>query len=232
MATYTLENKENFGLTNFRSIIDKYGGPLKACRYIVIINKSPSMQGGTRGQMFNKIPASEASDYNTDLTYLCEATEFPGRNFEMIDLRYYGPRHKLPVNPQYDDINMTFICRSKSYERQFFDDWLEQINPNSTFDFNYRDSYCTDIELYQLSDLNTNTNKSDKKAIAETSYDFKLLRAYPTVVNPQPVSWAEDNFQRLTVTFTYYKWTRKIDRASSTNNLAINDAPSSVFNIT
>jgi hypothetical protein len=35
-------------------------------------------------------------------------------------------------------------------------------------------------------------------------------------VNPQQVTWADDNFQRITVSFTYTKWTRpKLDKQAT-----------------
>jgi hypothetical protein len=76
-----------------------------------------------------------------ELPYLCEVAEIPRRGFMNMDVRYYGPNEKLPFLTQYEDMNLTFLCRNKSYERQFFDDWMSIINPTNTFDFNYRESY-------------------------------------------------------------------------------------------
>jgi hypothetical protein len=35
-----------------------------------------------------------------------------------------------------------------------------------------------------------------------------MHNAYPILVNPQPMTWSDDIFQRLVVTFTYTHWTR------------------------
>jgi hypothetical protein len=158
------------------------GSLAKACRYVVRIIR----------------PGERVSE---DLTYLCEATEFPGRGFNNVDLRYYGPNFKLPFQTTYEDINMTFVCRSQALEREFFDDWMEQINPTSHFDFEYRDSYSTEITIFQMAEYGDFTH--------EPTYSFSLFDAYPVLVNAQPVTWADDNFLRLTVTFTYTKWRRR-----------------------
>lgn len=138
-------------------------------------------------------------------TYLCEAAELPGRGFMNADLRYYGPNFKVPYQTEYQESAMTVLCRAESFERQFFDDWMEIINPTSTFDFSYKDQYTTEIHMFQFSDRALNSDRSEPVA----TYAWTLHDAYPILINPQPVTWVDDNFQRLAVSFTFSKWTRK-----------------------
>lgn len=185
------------------SVINQNGGLAKSCRFIVRINT----------------PAAFNRQYSIlrDLSFLCEAAEMPGRGFVSADVRYYGPNQKLPVQTQYEDTTMTFLCRSEFYERQFFDNWMQIINPSNTFDFNYRADYETTIEIMQFAEyaptINTTTGpnrglaQSAAKAPKET-YRITLYNAYPMLVNPQPMTWADDQIQRLSVTFTYHKWKR------------------------
>jgi hypothetical protein len=138
------------------------------------------------------------------LVYLCEVAEFPGRGFINIDnLRYYGPSFKMPVQSSYEDITLTFLCRSQGLERQFFDDWMDMINPVTNFNFAYRDDYACQIDIFQFSEYATQAEDE-----SDAVYLFSLQDAWPVLVNPQPVTWADDQFLRLGVTFTYYKWTR------------------------
>jgi len=139
-----------------------------------------------------------------DLIYLCEVAEFPGRGFQNVDLRYYGPSFKMPFQTSYEDINLTFLCRSNSIERQLFDDWMDLINPVNTFDFNYRDDYACQIDIFQYSEY----DKKGGYGSSDVEYMFSLKDAWPVLVNPQQVTWADDQFLRLGVTFTYTKWTR------------------------
>jgi hypothetical protein len=179
-----------------RAKMDAHEGLSKSCRFAVKITPPRSMYNDYQRDAFGMF---------SDLTYLCEATEFPGRGFMSVDVTHYGPSHKLPYQTSYEDCNMTFLVRSRSAERRLFDDWMEQINPSQTFDFNYRDDYSTTIEIYQFSDVQ-GVNVAGNN---EATYSFTLYNAYPTVVSPQPVTWADDNFQRLTVTFTFTKWRRR-----------------------
>ena len=58
--------------------------------------------------------------------------------------------------------------------------------------------------MFQFADFSLNSNKTEPVA----TYVWTLHDAWPVLVNPQPVTWADDNFQRLAVSFSYTKWTR------------------------
>jgi len=194
MASYDIPNPPtNLGLNYFRGVTNNYDSIAKSSRFAARIFY-PS--GLDRRSGFLLMDPKE-------FTYLCEATDLPGRAFTNVEVRYYGPTQKLPVNSQYEDINMSFICRTGFPEREFFDDWMEIINPTTSFDFNYRDKYSTTIELFQFSEGSDPSNKE-----AKATYQFTLFDAYPILINPQPVTWADDAIQRLVVTFTYTKWRR------------------------
>jgi len=197
MADFPINNAPaDLGMITFDAINNMYGGLAKSCRYAAVIRP----QGNAIKQK------TGVTGIEKDLIYLCEATEFPGRGLEAAELRYYGPSFKMPFQSKYEDLNMTFICREGSYERQFFDDWMEIINPTNTFDFEYRDNYRARIEIYQYFEDGYVDYFGNSKM--EPSYAFTLNEAYPVLVNPQPVTWADDQFLRLGVTFTYTWWSR------------------------
>ena len=178
----------------FRATSDRYGSLAKSCRFAVRILptsiNSPLMIGAYK-------------DIFRDLIYLCEVAEYPGRGFESMSYRYYGPEQKQPFQSKYEDINLTFLCRTESPERQLFDDWMDLISPINTYDFNYKDDYACQIDIFQYSDF-ANSNTRSPKA----EYMFSLKDAWPVLVSPQQVTWADDQFLRLGVTFTYTKWMR------------------------
>lgn len=184
--------------------MSKYGGLAKSARFFVRIDL-PAWTKQTAGPN-NRTPTPRPDKYTglqRDLTYLCESAEMPGRALVSFDARYYGPNQKLPFQTQYEDTTLTFLCRTESLERQFFDDWMENINPTNTFDFAYRSEYETSIHISQFADYG-----KENGGPAKETYRITLLNAYPTTISPQPMTWADDQFQRLAVTFTYYKWQR------------------------
>lgn len=208
MASFPINNApETLDMATVHSIMDDAGGLAKSCRYAVVITPPGNIlnNGPSISNIRNIGNPNSASIATSDLTYLCEATEFPGRGFESLDMRYYGPNFKIPQKTAYEDINMTFLCRNQSLEREFFDDWMELINPTSTYNFNFRDDYCTIIRIYHFSDVEDGMFSE----VPEPTYAFTLYKAYPLLVNSQPVTWTDDNFLRLTVNFTYTEWRRE-----------------------
>jgi len=193
MASFLIEGSpENLTMNHFRAVSDDLGGLIKSCKFAVRIVP--------QGEYI-----SNYGDFASGLTYLCEVAEMPGRGFMNLDVRYYGPSQKLPFQTTYEDITLTFLCRASSIERQFFDDWMLVINPINTFDFNYRDQYRSDITIYQFADY----SEFEDEDYPVASYYMTLHNAYPILLNPQPMTWADDQFQRLSVAFTYTHWSRR-----------------------
>lgn len=177
---------------------DDYGGLARSARFLVRINP---------GSRSTKSFVARNGNFAKQLSYLCESAEFPSRGFEATDVRYYGPDVKYPIKTKYDDLNLIFLCRNEFYERDFFDTWMETINPTNTYDFSYKDDYVCRIELFQLSENQSTGGPYSSGKLSR--YRFTFDKAFPINVNAQPVTWADDNFHRLQVTFAFTRWYRQ-----------------------
>lgn len=203
MASAVIGNQPaNLSMSDFRAIIDGYGGLAKQCRYLARI-----IPVGTNNLLTTKL------NYNymfRDLSYLCDSTELPGRSFEVFETRYYGPNLALPYNTKYtQEISMSFMTRAEGYERQLFDDWLGVINPVNNFNFEYAENYYCRIDLYQFSEFPmTRSARLGKPTAPKVQYMWSLHNAWPSTVSPQPVTWADNDVLRLSVSFIYQYWTR------------------------
>ena len=122
----------------------------------------------------------------------------------LSQLRYYGPSQVVPSNTEYQPLALTFICRADSQERRFFDDWLDFINPITSFNFQYPEDYYCNIEIYQYQER----GGQGGRGVPQISYHWKLHKAWPTLVNDQAVNWAESEYLRLQVSFAYKYWSR------------------------
>ena len=170
------------------AISSEFNGFAKTAKYLVRI--TPTGQNN---------PMKAYRGDVRDLSFLCESAELPGRGQMTTDIRYYGPNFKMPFQSSYEDLNLTFLVRENFLEREIFDSWMEVINPNYSYDFSYRDDYACTIKIFALSDV----------AFYGANYVFTFEKAWPVLVNPQPVTWADDNFHRLSVSFTYTRWVRE-----------------------
>jgi hypothetical protein len=132
-----------------------------------------------------------------DLAYLCEVAEFPGKSLSTTEAHIYGPKYHVPFMMEFETVDLTFLCRDYMTERLFFDEWIDLISPVNNWDFTYPDDYEGEVHVYHV----TQTN--------ESYYKYIFRRAYPVAIAKQPLLWAEEQVQRLTVTFAYVDWARE-----------------------
>lgn len=205
------DNTPTLTLDEFRATIGKDDGPAKASRFVMRI--SPPAGNPTFG-----------GDIFQDLQFLCESTELPGREFIANQLRHYGPEFKIPYHTSYGDLQVTFLCRDKFRERKLFDDWMELIQPTGSYDFNYKKSYISTIEVFMMSDIGEiqkpdvdpcglpipRANPMFTNPVMKDKHTYKMIyeEAYPISVGTQGLNGSDSDFMRLNVIFAYTKWKR------------------------
>ena len=132
------------------------------------------------------------------LALQCETAELPGKTLLTQDAKIYGPTFKVPYQTQYSDITLGFLCTNDFYERKLFERWMEAIMPTDTNNLRYpKDQatrYLTNIKIIQYDDF------------IKQIYAVELIDAFPIGVAAQQLSWADDNFHRLSVQFAYQKY--------------------------
>ena len=196
----------NLSMQNFISKMDTLGAPAKGCRFAVQIFP----------RNYNRLTDC------SDLFYLCDAAQLPGRGFGVTEVRYYGPSLVLPNNSEYQAATFSFICNQKSAERYFFDEWMDIINPTSSFNFEFAENYYCDIKIYQLAEFNSKDPALREEGrpygehigakpggAPDVIYGWTLRRAWPVLLAPTEVSWQDQDIVRLQVTFSYRFWDRK-----------------------
>ena len=192
MVTYN--NVPNLhGLTRFRAVIDAYGGLAKVARFAVRINPSNTFLLNKHGIM-------------RDLTFLCETAELPGKAFNVNEYRYGGPNLKYPSQTQYTDLSLSFIVRNRMLEKHFFDDWMMAINPTDTYNFNYKNSYATTIDIFALADF-----VDPLTGAPMANYGVTLDKAFPISMSPLQLVSGDDSFHRLQIQFAYNTWKKPDD---------------------
>jgi hypothetical protein len=132
------------------------------------------------------------------LALQCESAELPGKTLQTADVKIYGPTFKVPYQTMYSDINLTFICTNQFYERKLFDRWMDAIHPSDTNNLRFPKGqlsrYMTNIKIIQYDDF------------IKQIYAVELMDAFPIGIAPQTLSWSEDGFHRLSVSFAYQKY--------------------------
>ena len=141
---------------------------------------------------------SSNSSMSRNLALQCEAAELPGKTLTTADVKIYGPTFKIPYQTQYSDTSLTFLCTNEFYERKLFDRWMEAIHPSDTNNLRYpkgdKSRYMTNIKIIQYDDF------------IKQIYAVELIDAFPIGVAPQSLSWGDDAFHRLQISFAYQKY--------------------------
>lgn len=201
------------GVDKFLATINQYGaGPAQACRYLVSIGPIPLL--------------TKYSTIRSELPFLCEQAEIPGKTYAVHDARYYGPNFKYPVQVEFSDVTLTFIVRDEMLEKEFFDNWMMTINPSDSYDFNYKKSYVSQIDIVQYSVIKTGPsgpqnepNKPPLPSKVKPTFKVTLRDAFPTSIAPMGLVWGEEGFHRIAVTFAY------------TELIKINDPPRAAYTL-
>lgn len=148
------------------------------------------------------------------LSLRCESALLPGRTLSTSDLRIYGPTEKFPYQSSYEDATLTFIVTDSMTEKLFFNQWMEIINPQDTWNFEYKKNYVMDIQIEQYDNMDNVT------------HTVKLIDAFPIAVNQLDLNWSSQNdYHKLSVVFAYTYWQKPKSEGGSEADAATTDVP-------
>lgn len=163
--------------------------------------KTNLSEGVSRTDLMDVIilPCSKMTNKNSDfLTFRCESADLPGKTFSTNDRKDYVIGSKHPNGLSFTDLNLSFICSSTMKEREFFDEWMEIIVGNGYLKSSYYDEFISSkiiVNLYK------GVNKQEEK-----SCRFTFHNVYPIGISSQNISWTTSEILKMTVQFSYEKW--------------------------
>jgi hypothetical protein len=163
-----------------------------------VINQLLQDLSGIRNPWGNLF-ADDTATLSRSLALQCESTELPGKSLQTQDVKIYGPTFKIPFQSQYNDITLNFLCTNRNfYERKLFDAWIESIMPTDTNNLRFpRSEFGTYLSNIKIIQYDESVNQI---------HIVELIDAFPVSISPQPLSWSEDGFHRLSVQFAYERY--------------------------
>ena len=167
----------------------------------------------------NKTGVAKASHFEVQVTGAGDAglensmmarvdtVDLPGRSLMTAEHKFtnYGPLNKVPYGGQtYGDTTMSIILSEDIREKEYFEVWQNSIvntgafdlgvvpqNALSKFNTKYFDDYLGTVTIRQYG------SAGDLRSI------YTLNEAYPIIINPISMSWADDSLAKLSVTIAY-----------------------------
>lgn len=185
----------SFNINEFKSTMNKYGGPAKKNLFVVEIANGPVQSDGMTAR---------------DLRFFCQTASVPGLNLTVAD--YYpngfGAKQSIPVSITQDQFNAVFMLDSDHMVLRFFHQWVQQVlNYNYAqgafsqvgnqlpYEVGYKNDFACNIVIKHYS-----TNSDGTGGY----YEYTLHDAFPTQVSGVDVSWADnDSFATSTINFAY-----------------------------
>ena len=148
-----------------------------------------------------------------DISILCEAVSFPGRQISTID--YIAERQgiKVPYSVINEDVSMTFLLTNDYFIKKMFDAWSTGIFDVEKYRAGYKKDFVTDIVIQQLDQNNIPV------------YSVRLEGAFPTTISAVNLdNNSENTIQKMTVTMSYENYVPEglVDTAFSTASVALN----------
>lgn len=157
------------------------------------------------------------------LTVRCIAAQIPGIIINTTDFKLYGgmPVLKVPSSRTYSDLRLTFLTRSDSSDRYFFEAWFNKLSNFRNSTVEYYDDVAQDITInvydeflstktfnvtsaLQGTNLGAGTNQGTTKDGYNIAYSVKVLNAIPISLDDVDLSWADtDKLMEYSVTFSY-----------------------------
>lgn len=188
-----------FNISNFKTTIDKYGGPARSSLYEVSI---------TKGRETNS-----ALDPQTEFQFFCQRANFPGIQIENGSMSAVSQLPtSFPLTMTSAPITLTFMVDSDHQILSFFHNWIQKVLNYSTkggtfgaiggegtygqlpYELGYKDEYACRMTIKHYS----------TESLGEKYYEVVLDNIYPYTISDLDLAWAEaDSVLTVTVTFAY-----------------------------
>lgn len=154
-----------------------------------------------------QITGADDSAIEEGLMARVDSCELPGRSLMTAEHKFtnYGPLNKVPYGGQvYTDSSMTIILSEDMREKEYFEYWQNKIVNTGAFEQTNRDGAVMSKfnTKYFINYTGTVTLRQYGSAGDLRSIHI-LNEAYPIIINPITMSWAQDDVARLNVTFVY-----------------------------
>lgn len=188
-----------FNISNFKTTIDKYGGPARSSLYEVSITKSRE--------------TNSVLDPQTEFQFFCQRANFPGIQIENGSMAAVSQLStSFPLTMTSAPITLTFMVDSDHQILSFFHNWIQKVLNYSTkggtfgaiggegtygqlpYELGYKDEYACRMTIKHYS----------TESLGEKYYEVVLDNIYPYTISDLDLAWAEaDSVLTVTVTFAY-----------------------------
>ena len=194
-----------FNIEQFHSEVNNRNGLQRTNKFQVLIPPPQILLG--------RLGTDNTFKQNTGLHFWCQDVQMPGYQIQNGNVRRhtYGPNEMRPFAPNFQQVQMNFVCDGDMFNWNYFSAWLQCILPHdsegrganeksrfglgNSYDLSYKQEYAVDFEIRLLDEAGNITLK------------LHLTEAFPSNMNAIPFAWGDsNNYATFSVFFEYLDW--------------------------
>ena len=177
----------DFAITDFMSKLDALGSYAKRNRFTVEIIPPDSLK--------TTVQAST-------IEFLVKAITFPARSFGSTVYRSGGKFGlEVPYEVTEENVSITFLGTNDWQARQFWYDWHEHIQSNSSYNMQYYSKFIGTVTISCY-----NEEKDEAKS---PSHKVTLHECWPKTIGAIELGWESGELVDFTVDVGYSWWTQE-----------------------
>jgi len=192
-------------IDTMKSTINRRGGVARGNRFgVYVTHPSKSMNsllGFNPATLLSNLISGDGVNIGDfiqdprDMFLLCQSCTMPGKRIMTTEATHNHHNTKKPYSAATDEVTMTFLLTNDYYIKKYFDMWQEMIIDTSSSHYKafYKQDYCTDVTIQQLSASND----------VVPGYTIKLENAYPIQVGAIELSSGSEGLMELSITWEY-----------------------------
>jgi hypothetical protein len=188
-----------FNINEFKSVMNKYGGPAKSNLFIMSLG--PGLRDSRKSEFMPK----------SDLKFFCSEVSVPAVNIAVTSYRANAIdiAQSIPTNLSSPQINATFMLDSDHRVISFFHSWMQEIinydisqgyssqinGDHMPYEIGYKQDYSCNLFIKHY--------KTDSTGNVEEGYEYTFFDAFPTELGGKTLSWSpSDSIATVTVNFS------------------------------
>jgi len=192
-------------IDTMKSTINRRGGVARGNRFgVYVTHPSKSMNsllGFNPATLLSNLISGDGVNIGDfiqdprDMFLLCQSCTMPGKRIMTTEATHNHHNTKKPYSAATDEVTMTFLLTNDYYIKKYFDMWQEMIIDTSSSHYKafYKNDYCTDVTIQQLSASND----------VVPGYTIKLENAYPIQVGAIELGSGSEGLMELSITWEY-----------------------------
>lgn len=192
-------------IDTLKSTINRRGGVARPNRFAVYVNHPSkginSLLNFNPANLLSNLISGQGVNVGDfisdprDMFLLCKSVTIPGKRISTTEATHNHNLSKKPYSAATDEVTMSFIMTNDYYIKKYFDMWQEMIVDTSGDHYKtfYKNEYCTDIIIQQLSASND----------VIPGYTIKLENAYPIQVGQVELTNESEGLMELSITWEY-----------------------------